>query len=124
MQELGHTIREARKKKDVGLRQLARMLKVSATYIHLVEMGLCKPPNTKRLAQIADILGLDEDRLIELAQRDEQRVNRALKYSCKEMYQIIDALAMLTREEMIKVKKIINGIVRERKEVHQEKNIN
>lgn len=122
--ELGHAIREARIKKDIGVRQLARMLQVSATYIHMVERGLCKPPNTNRLAQIAGILGLDEDKLIELAQRDAQRANRALKRSCKEMYQIIDALGMLTREEMIKVKKIINGIVKERKEVHQEKNIN
>lgn len=55
-QGFGATIRELREKRGVGLRQFARMLGVSATYLSKIEREDMPPPAEDRVKEIARLL--------------------------------------------------------------------
>ena len=60
----GQLLRNTRENRGITLRQLAKLLGVSPTYISDVELGYRKPPNTDRLERIATILDCDVEKLI------------------------------------------------------------
>ena len=66
--ELGETIREARKRHEIGVRELARRIERSGSFIVRLEKD-DPPPSVaeETLVAIADELQLDPDRLITLA---------------------------------------------------------
>lgn len=45
------------------------MLSVSPTYISQIELGRLDPPNDRRIIQIAEIMGENEDEMLALAGR-------------------------------------------------------
>ena len=56
----GEFIKEARLKKDIGLREFCRLLSIDASNWSKVERGLLSPPqDEKKLKQIAKILEID-----------------------------------------------------------------
>jgi transcriptional regulator with XRE-family HTH domain len=62
---LGDTIRSSREKRNIGLRQLARKIGISPTFISRIEHGkLPTPPSEAVLKLIAETLTLDFDRLM------------------------------------------------------------
>jgi len=64
----GIGIREARKAKGIGLRELAKQIEVSPTFLSKVETEDWKPKEDK-LRKIASILEMDADELIARAGR-------------------------------------------------------
>ena len=66
--ELGRVIRAARKEQEIGVRELARRIERSGSFIVRIEKD-DPPPSVaeETLCSIADELGLDADRLITLA---------------------------------------------------------
>lgn len=61
--EFGEYLREQRLAHDMSLRSLAKMLKVSPTYISHIENGRADPPACELICCIADILSLDPNEL-------------------------------------------------------------
>ena len=60
----GKVVRKKRLKKGWGLRQFARMLDLSPTYISLMERGEQPPPREVTICQMAIILDLNVDMLL------------------------------------------------------------
>lgn len=65
----GPAVRAQRLEKGLGLRELARQVGMSATYLSKVEREEFKPPAEDKVRAIAQILGEDPDRLLALAGR-------------------------------------------------------
>ena len=60
----GAFIRRKREAKEIGLREMAKMIGVSPTYLSKVERDEFPPPAEDRVKYIADILNLDSDELL------------------------------------------------------------
>jgi len=65
----GQYIRELRTGKGITLREFARQLDVSPTYISQIEQGNFGPPAEERIVRMAQILGEHVDELLALAGR-------------------------------------------------------
>jgi|GEM_PF-1070720 len=63
----GATLRLFRVERGLGLRELARRIGVSGSYLSRVENGHDPPPSPERLATLADALGISRPLLVELA---------------------------------------------------------
>lgn len=59
--KFGAFIRERRLEKKLGLREFAKKINVSATYISRIESGACSSPSEKRIIEMAKVLGGDPD---------------------------------------------------------------
>ncbi len=63
----GRMMRDARRQRGIGVRELARRLRVSDAYISRLELGRSSPPAPQRAVGIAAELGLDMDRFLAAA---------------------------------------------------------
>ena len=77
---LGKRIRRKREEKELGLREMARQLGISPTYLSRVETDEEKtPPTEKTLDGIARLLGDDADELMYLAGRVPSDLSEMIK---------------------------------------------
>jgi len=67
--EFGYKLRELRKAKGYGLREFARLLKKSPSYLSNIERGAVPPPSAEIVTQIATELDGDLEELLGLAKR-------------------------------------------------------
>ena len=65
----GQFVRQLRTAKGITLREFARRLGVSPTYISQIEQGNFSPPAEDRVVHMAQILGQDADELLALGGR-------------------------------------------------------
>lgn len=65
----GELTRRVREEKDYGLREFAKLLGVSATYLSQVERNELPPPAEERVVKTAELLDLEKDELLGLAGR-------------------------------------------------------
>jgi transcriptional regulator with XRE-family HTH domain len=68
-EKFGPFIRRERDKKGIGLREMAKMIKVSPTYLSKVERDEFAPPAEDKVRAIAQIIGCDVDELLARAGR-------------------------------------------------------
>jgi transcriptional regulator with XRE-family HTH domain len=67
--KFGALVRREREAKEIGLREMAKMIGVSPTYLSKVERDEFPPPAEDRVKQIAKIIGYDTDELLAIAGR-------------------------------------------------------
>jgi transcriptional regulator with XRE-family HTH domain len=63
-EKFGAFIRARREAKDIGLREMARMIGVSPTYVSRVERDEYPPPAEDKVRLIAGVIGCDVDDLL------------------------------------------------------------
>ena len=68
-EKFGRFVRREREAKELGLREMAKMIGVSPTYLSKVERDEFPPPAEDRVKKIAEVLNLDPDELLALAGR-------------------------------------------------------
>lgn len=73
----GDYIREERSRNDLGLREAARALGISASYLSRLEAGVFRPPSGSKLLRIAQVYGSDIKRMMDLAKNREAEVMAA-----------------------------------------------
>ena len=83
--EFGATIRELREERRIGLRQFARMIGVSATYLSKIEREELPPPAEDRVKEIARLLEQDPDELLALAGKVASDLNEIIRRHPREM---------------------------------------
>ncbi len=66
-EEFGRLIRDARKEKDIGLRELARKLKIDYSRLSRIERGERPPPDLELIVKLADFLDINKKKLLSLA---------------------------------------------------------
>ena len=65
----GSTVRRERERLEIGLRQMAKMISVSPTYLSKVERDEFPPPAEDKVKAIAKIIGHNTDEILALAGR-------------------------------------------------------
>lgn len=78
-EKFGAFIRRMREEKEIGLREMAKKMDVSPTYISKVERDEFAPPAEDRVKAMAVILELDADDLLARAGRVSSDVSSIIK---------------------------------------------
>ena len=68
-EEFGAFIRRKRQVREIGLREMAKKIGVSPTYLSKVERDEATPPTEEKVQSIAQILGCNADELLAMANR-------------------------------------------------------
>ena len=68
-EKFGAFIRREREAREIGLREMAKMIGVSPTYLSKVERDEFTPPTEDKVRTIAQIIGGDPDELLAMAGR-------------------------------------------------------
>ena len=99
-QGFGATIRELREEKHIGLRQFARMLGVSATYLSKIERDELPPPAEERVKEIARLLERDPDELLALAGKVASDLGAIIRERPREMASFLRTVRGMGPEEI------------------------
>jgi transcriptional regulator with XRE-family HTH domain len=104
-QGFGATIRALREEKRIGLRQFARMVGVSATYVSKIERGEMPPPAEDRVKEIARLLDQDPDELLALAGKVASDLNEIIRNRPREMASFLRTASGLSGQEIERLRK-------------------
>lgn len=75
----GAFVRREREAREIGLREMARRIGVSPTYLSKVEREDFTPPTEQKVRAIAQIIECDADELLALAGRVSEDVTEIIK---------------------------------------------
>lgn len=67
--KFGEFIRTTRLDLNIGLRDFAKQIGISATYVSKMETGEYAPPKEENIKKMAKILKIDEDKLLSMADK-------------------------------------------------------
>ncbi len=107
-QTFGQALRALRMEKDVTLRDMARRLDVTPTYLSQVEQDKFNPPTEDRIKQISQVLDLPQeqvDELVAMAGRVSKDLHDAVKEHPREMATFLRTARGLTAEDIRKLTK-------------------
>ena len=99
-EQFGALVRRKREAKEIGLREMAKMIGVSPTYLSKVERGEFPPPAEDRVKAIAEIIGGDPDELLALAGRVASDLSDIIKRNPRELGALLRTANGLTAEDM------------------------
>ena len=102
-------IRKLREEKRIGLRQFARMIGVSATYLSKIERGEMPPPAEDRVKEIARLLDQDPDELLALAGKVASDLNEIIRSRPREMASFLRTARGLSGQELERLTKQATG---------------
>ena len=77
--KFGAFVRHEREAKDIGLREMAKMIGVSPTYLSKIERDEFPPPAEDKVKAIAKIIGCDADDLLARAGRVSSDIANIIK---------------------------------------------
>jgi transcriptional regulator with XRE-family HTH domain len=99
-EKFGAFIRREREAREIGLREMAKMIGVSPTYLSKVERDEFPPPAEDRVKAIAKIIQHDVDDLLALAGRVASDLSDIIKQQPKEMASFLRAMKGRSADEM------------------------
>ena len=101
--KFGATVRRERERLEIGLREMAKMISVSPTYLSKVERDEFPPPAEDKVLAIAKIIERDPDELLALAGKVASDLTDIIRQSPREMASFLRSASGLTVEEMKKL---------------------
>jgi len=101
---LGEYIRNLRNKRDIGVRELGRLVDVSGVHISSIEKGK-NTPSPELLRKIAVILGADVDKLQSMANQVDPDVIDVIKKSPSVVPSFLRSAKGLTKAQWEKLEK-------------------
>src|SRR5689334_24742909 len=101
-ESFGTLVRREREAKEIGLREMAKMIGVSPTYLSKVERDEFRPPAEDKVRKIAQIIGRDADELLALAGRVAADLSDIIKQHPhpRELAALLRTTKGLTAEDM------------------------
>jgi cytoskeletal protein RodZ len=102
-EKFGAFIRTEREARGIGLREEAKMIGVSPTYLSKVERDQFPPPAEDKVKKIAEILDLDADQLLALADRVSSDLSDIIKEQPREMAALLRTTKGLTAEDLMRL---------------------
>src|SRR5262245_39711842 len=84
-QKFGEFVRRKRGEKEIGLREMAKMIGVSPTYLSKVERDEFLPPAEDKVRKIAKIIGCDADELLARAGRVSSDLSEIIKQNPRQV---------------------------------------
>jgi transcriptional regulator with XRE-family HTH domain len=105
-EKFGAFVRRQREAREIGLREMAKMIGVSPTYLSKVERDEFPPPAEDKVRKIAEIIGCDSDELLAQAGRVSSDLSEIIKQRPRELAALLrttkgltaDAVARLARQ--------------------------
>ena len=91
------------KAKEIGLREMAKMIGVSPTYLSKVERDEFPPPAEDKVKAIAKIIGCDTDDLLARAGRVSTDISDIIKRHPVELAALLRTTKGLTAEEIARL---------------------
>jgi transcriptional regulator with XRE-family HTH domain len=102
-EKFGAFIRREREAKEIGLREMAKKIGVSATYLSKIERDEFDPPAEDKVRKIAAILGSDPDELLALGGRVASELTDIIRQRPREMADFLRAAKGLSPEDMARL---------------------
>jgi transcriptional regulator with XRE-family HTH domain len=102
-EKFGEFVRVEREAKEIGLREMAKMIGVSPTYLSKVERDEFKAPAEDKVRAIAEIIGCDADDLLARAGRVASDLSDIIKQHPRELAALLRTTKGLTAEDMAKL---------------------
>jgi transcriptional regulator with XRE-family HTH domain len=99
----GALVRREREAKEIGLREMAKMIGVSPTYLSKIERGDFDPPAEDKVRRIAKIIARDPDELLALAGRVASDLTDIIRQRPREMADFLRAAKGLSAEDMARL---------------------
>ena len=102
-EKFGAFIRREREAKEIGLREMAKMIGVSPTYLSKVERDEFAPPAEDKVKAIAQIIGCDVDELLARAGRVASDLSDIIKRHPVELAALLRTTKGLTTEDIARL---------------------
>ena len=102
-EKFGAFIRRERESKEIGLREMAKKIGVSPTYMSKVERDEFPPPAEDKVRAIAGIIGCDADDLLARAGRVSSDITDIIKRHPVELAALLRTTKGLSAEEIAKL---------------------
>jgi HTH-type transcriptional regulator, competence development regulator len=101
----GALVRREREAKQIGLREMAKKIGVSPTYLSKVERDEFPPPAEDKVRKIAKIIGRDADELLVLAGRVASDLTAIIRQHPhpREMADFLRAAKGLTADDLVRL---------------------
>ncbi|MGE0627220.1 MAG: helix-turn-helix domain-containing protein [Hyphomicrobiaceae bacterium] len=99
-EKFGAFIRRAREQEEIGLREMAKLIGVSPTYLSKVERDEFAPPAEDKVKAIAQIIGCDVDELLARAGRVASDLSDIIKRRPVELAALLRTTKGMTREDI------------------------
>ena len=99
-EKFGEFVRRQRKAKEIGLREMAKMIGVSPTYLSKIERDEFPPPAEDKVTKIAEIIGRDPDELLALAGRVASDLSDIIRQRPREMADFLRTAKGLTADDI------------------------
>lgn len=106
----GQYIRRRRMEKQFTLREFARLVGVSPTYMSQVEQDVADPPTVERVRKMAELLDEDVDELIAMAGRLPEDLPEIIQSRASEMPRLLREASGLTPAQLEKVQEQIRKL--------------
>jgi transcriptional regulator with XRE-family HTH domain len=102
-EKFGAFVRREREAKGIGLREMAKMIGVSPTYLSKIERDEFPPPAEDRVKAIAAIIGCDADELLAHAGRVSSDLSEIIKDRPVELAALLRTTKGLSAEGMARL---------------------
>lgn len=102
-EKFGEYVRKMRVQKEIGLREMAKMIGVSPTYLSKVERDEFPPPAEDKVRKIAEIIGCDVDELLARAGRVSSDLSEIIKQHPREMAALLRTTKGLTADDVTRL---------------------
>jgi transcriptional regulator with XRE-family HTH domain len=102
-EKFGEFVRIERVDKEIGLREMAKMIGVSPTYLSKVERDEFPPPAEDKVRRIATIIGCDVDELLARAGRVSSDLSEIIKQHPREMAALLRTTKGLTAADVTRL---------------------
>ena len=96
----GALVRREREAKEIGLREMAKKIGMSPTYLSKIERGDFDPPAEDKVRKIAEIIGHDADELLALAGRVASDLTEIIRRRPRELADFLRSAQGLSAEDI------------------------
>src|SRR3954454_8063674 len=102
-EKFGEFVRREREAKEIGLREMAKMIGVSPTYLSKIERDEFPAPAEDKVRKIAAIIGCDSDELLARADRVSSDLSEIIKRRPVEVAALLRTTKGLTADDMARL---------------------
>jgi transcriptional regulator with XRE-family HTH domain len=102
-EKFGAFIRARREAKEIGLREMAKIIGVSPTYVSKIERDEYPPPAEDKVRLIADVIGCDADELLARAGKVASDLSDIIKRNPIEVAALLRTTKGLSAHELARL---------------------
>ena len=102
-ERFGEFVRREREAREIGLREMAKMIGVSPTYLSKVERDEFPPPAEDKVKAIAQVIAYDVDELLARAGKVASDLSDIIKQQPRELAALLRTTKGLSAEDVLKL---------------------